>query len=291
LSKSNDKLSIRLTQILLKLNSGEILSLDDLALEFNVSKRTIQRDINERFSYLPLIKKDGYIRIEEYCLGKLSFKDIKNFAALSGIKNLYPSLDDDFIVDLLNSKLNSTYLIKGYEHENLENKKEEFNLLNTAIILHQKLSYTYNDKNRIVEPYRLVNTAGIWYLVASENDKLKTFTITKIKNLKNTEQTFEPNKNFLKIIDENRAIWFSNEMLEVLLQVDIKVVEYFIKKQLLPYQQIIQKTKTHYVISAKVSFKEEILRIARYWIPYITILEPIGLQTKLIKQLEAYKQS
>ena len=76
MSKSNDKLSIRLTQILLKLNSGEILSLDDLALEFNVSKRTIQRDINERFSYLPLIKKDGYIRIEEYCLGKLSFKDI-----------------------------------------------------------------------------------------------------------------------------------------------------------------------------------------------------------------------
>ncbi len=93
-----------------------------------------------------------------------------------------------------------------------------------------------------MEPYRLVNTAGIWYLVASQNDKLKTFTITKIKNLKNTEQTFKPNKNFLKIIDENRAIWFSNEMLEVLLQVDIKVIEYFIKKQLLPYQQIIQKT-------------------------------------------------
>ena len=119
MSKSNDKLSIRLTQILLKLNSGEILSLDDLALEFNVSKRTIQRDINERFSYLPLIKVDGCVRIEEYCLGKLSFKDIKNFATLSGIKNLYPELDDNFIVDLLNTRLNSTYLIKGYEYESI----------------------------------------------------------------------------------------------------------------------------------------------------------------------------
>ena len=77
-------------------------------------------------------------------------------------------------------------------------------------------------------------------------------------------------------------------MLEVLLQVDIKVVEYFIKKQLLPYQQIIQKTKTHYVISAKVSFEEEILRIVRYWIPYITILEPIRLQNNLKEELKNY---
>ncbi len=46
---NHDKLSTRLTQILQKLNSGESLSLDDLANEFNVSLRTIQRDINERF--------------------------------------------------------------------------------------------------------------------------------------------------------------------------------------------------------------------------------------------------
>jgi len=104
---NHDKLSTRLTQILQKLNSGESLSLDDLANEFNVSLRTIQRDINERFSYLPLIRENGYIRIEEYALGKLSFKDIKNFAILSGIKNLYPTLDDDFIVDLINTRLNS----------------------------------------------------------------------------------------------------------------------------------------------------------------------------------------
>jgi len=62
-----------------KLNSGESLSLDDLPLEFNVSLRTIQRNINERFSYLPLVCENGYIRIEEYALGKLSFKDIKLF--------------------------------------------------------------------------------------------------------------------------------------------------------------------------------------------------------------------
>lgn len=51
-----DKLARRLSQILLKLNSGEKLRIDELAKEFNVNKRTIQRDLNVRFDYLPLKK-------------------------------------------------------------------------------------------------------------------------------------------------------------------------------------------------------------------------------------------
>jgi predicted DNA-binding transcriptional regulator YafY len=111
---SHDTLSIRLSLILTKLNSGERFTIQELSEEFNVTKRTIQRDMNERFSYLPLKKENGYYFLEEYCLGKLNFEDIKNFATLSGIKNLYPNLTDNFIVDLLNSKINQTYLIKAF---------------------------------------------------------------------------------------------------------------------------------------------------------------------------------
>ncbi|EAI2740509.1 HTH domain-containing protein [Campylobacter jejuni] len=50
--KEYDKLSIRLVQILSKFNNGESLSAQELAQEFNVDTRTIQRDLNER-----LIKK------------------------------------------------------------------------------------------------------------------------------------------------------------------------------------------------------------------------------------------
>jgi predicted DNA-binding transcriptional regulator YafY len=41
-----DTIATRLGIILNKLNSGERFSVDELAQEFNVSKRTIQRDIN-----------------------------------------------------------------------------------------------------------------------------------------------------------------------------------------------------------------------------------------------------
>lgn len=45
----HDKISTRLSLILTKLNSGERFTLEQIADEFNVSIRTCQRDINERF--------------------------------------------------------------------------------------------------------------------------------------------------------------------------------------------------------------------------------------------------
>ena len=44
----HDKLSVRLSQILTKLNNGERFTLEDLSKEFNVSSRTVERDIRER---------------------------------------------------------------------------------------------------------------------------------------------------------------------------------------------------------------------------------------------------
>jgi len=43
-----DKILTRLTIILSRLNDSEALSVTELAKEFNVSERTIQRDFNER---------------------------------------------------------------------------------------------------------------------------------------------------------------------------------------------------------------------------------------------------
>ncbi|EDP5379437.1 HTH domain-containing protein [Campylobacter jejuni] len=54
--KEYDKLSIRLVQILSKFNNGESLSAQELAQEFNVDTRTIQRDLTKDL-LLCLLKK------------------------------------------------------------------------------------------------------------------------------------------------------------------------------------------------------------------------------------------
>jgi len=290
LSANHDTIATRLGIILNKLNSGERFSIEELAEEFNVSKRTIQRDINERFSYLPLKKENGYYFLEEYCLGKLNFEDIKSFATLSGIKNLYPSLTDSFIVDLLNSKINQTYLIKGYEYEDLSSKNKHFETLNIAIVTHQTITLTYNDKKRELKPYRLINTDGIWYLSADENNQLKTYTISKISNLATTSNTFKPNKEFESIINKNQDTWFSKDKIDVTLKVDNKVKEYFLRRELLPHQKIIEHNE-NLVLSTTVSYDDEILKVVRYWIPNIKILKPAYLQKKLLQELKTYIES
>jgi predicted DNA-binding transcriptional regulator YafY len=107
---NHDTLAYRLAQMLVKLNQGE--SLDPLALaeEFGVDVRTIQRDLNERFAYLPLEKADGRYHLEPAFLGKLSTRDIERFASLAGVRGLFPSLSDEFLRDIFDARMQSALL-------------------------------------------------------------------------------------------------------------------------------------------------------------------------------------
>lgn len=290
MAKSHDTLALRLSMILIKLNSGESFTAKELAEEFNVSARTIQRVIKERLSYIPIEKNGDYYSMESYALGKLSFEDIKNFATLRGIKNLYPSLSNQFITDILNAKLNSAYLIKNQGFEDISLKKEWFETMSAAIIKKSPISFDYKDKSRIVNPYKLINNNGIWYLLADENDKLKTFTFSKIKKFKweNDAESFKPKKEFLNQISQNDINWFSNELIEVTLQVDNEAKEYFKRKEILPNQKIIEQNETHFIISTKVSYDDEILKLVKYWILYIKIVKPEYLKEKMSTILQNY---
>ena len=53
--KKHDTIATRLSLILTKFNNGEKLTVDELVKEFGVTKRTIQRDINERLSNIPIV--------------------------------------------------------------------------------------------------------------------------------------------------------------------------------------------------------------------------------------------
>lgn len=105
----HDTLAKRLALILKKLIGGESFTIEDLSREFGVSKCTIQRDLNERFDFLEIVRdKEG-----SYCLGKASFglyglRDIRGFALFSGIGELYPKLDESMVNEILNSKASSS---------------------------------------------------------------------------------------------------------------------------------------------------------------------------------------
>jgi len=289
MKKSHDKISIRLIQIIMKFNNGEKSSVEELAAEFNVNIRTIQRDLNERLSYLPIIKENGYYFMESYALGKLSFEDIKNFATLSGIKSLYPDLGNNFISDILNIKLSRAYLVKNQGFEDISHRQDWFEQISGAILKLSPTKFFYNEKVRAVNPYKLVNNNGVWYLLADEDGKLKNFTFSKIKQFHWDDAVrFTPKKEFLEKILQNDSNWFSDTMIEVVLEIDNEAKEYFLRKEILSNKKIIEQTKDKLVILTKVSYDDEILRIVKYWLPYIRIVSPIYLQEKLNNTLKEY---
>lgn len=291
MKKEHDKIARRLTDIIQRLNDREKLTIEQLCEDFNVNKRTIQRDLHERLGFLPIVKENGYYSLESYALGKLSTKDIQNFATLSGISSLYPSLDQRFISDILNIKLSDSYLVKNQGFEDISCNRNLFEQISGAIARKCPIHFSYNDKPRSANPYKLINNNGIWYLLADENNNLKNYTFSKIKDFHwDDEIHFTPKKEFLEQIEKNHTNWFSKESIEVILEVDNEAKDYFLRKEILPNKKILEQTEKHFRVLTQISYDDEILRLVKYWIPYIKIVSPLYLQEKLNKVLEEYLQ-
>lgn len=290
----HETLVYRLSQILVKLNQGLKLDPKALADEFKVNLRTIQRDLNERFAYLPLEKLDGHYRLDPTFLGKLSTKDIERFASLAGVRGLFPSLSDDFLRDIFDDRMQGALLVKGHNYEDLRGKEKLFGTLEKAIYDRKQVCFDYAKEGTLkgyagVAPYKLINHKGIWYLTALDADKLKSFSFSKIQHLKVLDTGFEWDATLDSKIASDDGIWHSDNQREVVLKASPEVAGYFKRRKLIG-NQVIEKELSDgsLIISAKVSHDNQILPIVRYWIPNLTIISPESLQAELEQALSAY---
>lgn len=290
---NHDTLVYRLAQILVKLNQGEKLNPKSLADEFGVNMRTIQRDLNVRFAYLPLQKSNGYYHLDVAFLGKLNSKDIDRFANLAGVKGLFPSLSDDFLRDIFDTRIQDVLLVKGHFYENLLGKEQLFREIENAIISRHQIAFEYmkaNDKKSYdaVSPYKLINSKGIWYLAALDGGKLKTFSFTKIEHLHSTEISFKWDSHIDAQLEAEDGIWMSNDKQEVLLNVNKDIAGYFKRRQLIANQVIVKELEDGGLIVSTKGHINQILPIVRYWIPNIQIISPAFLQIELENELAKY---
>lgn len=293
-SENHDTLVYRLAQILVKLNQGEKLEPQALADEFGVTLRTIQRDLNVRFGYLPLQKTGGRYHLDAAFLGKLSTKDIERFASLAGVRGLFPSLSDDFLQDIFDSRMQSALLVKGHNYENLAGKENLFRELEKAIVSRSQVAFDYNKPEGTksypaVSPYKLVNHKGIWYLTGVDGGKLKAFSFTKIGKVRTLEERFTADEAIEKQLREDDGIWLSDEKKEVVMKVSKEVAGYFKRRKLIANQVIEKELEDGgLIISAKVGHANQVIPIVRYWIPHLRIISPEAWQADLEESLKGY---
>mgnify|MGYP000110461233 CR=1 FL=1 len=289
---ADTKLAERLADIIGMLNNGESINPAILAEKYRTSERTIQRDLTERLSFLSIIKSDSGWKMDAHSIGKLSQKVIKNFAAISGIRELFPTLDNHFLKSIMKIDQNSAFLIKphGYEHLSDQFSKQLFTKLEQIITKNECIHFYYKAKDyKHIKPYKLINARGIWYLAAVDKGKLKTFHFSEISSVWPTNECFERDPSIETQILEEESIWFSDEKYEVLLKIDAKVASYFTRRKLIPEQELTKKCDDgSLILTAKIADTKQILPIIKYWIPHITIISPSSLNVELRESINSY---
>ena len=292
--RSHDTFVYRLAQMLVKLNQGEKLDPQALADEFGVNLRTIQRDLNERFAYLPLEKTDGRYGLDPAFLGKLSTKDVERFASLAGVRGLFPSLSDEFLRDIFDARIQSALLVKGHHYEDLAGKEAQFRQLEQAIVARRHVAFEYRKDDGLkpygsVAPFKLVNHKGIWYLAGRDGEKLKTFSFAKIERVRMLETQFAADPTVEQTLRDEDGIWLGEEKREIVLKVSAEVAGYFKRRKLIANQLIEKELEDGgLIVSAKVGHVNQVLPIVRYWIPHLRIISPEGLQGELEAELRRY---
>jgi predicted DNA-binding transcriptional regulator YafY len=296
-ARTHDTLVYRLSEVLTKLNQGESLDPQELADEFGVTLRTIQRDLNVRFAGLPLIKVNGSYKMDEVHLGKLTMRDIERFAAFAGVSGLFPDMSGQFLKKVFASSAKDAWLVKGHHYEDVRGRRAMFAALEQAIVEKHLVQFRYSKANGEtklrdgVEPYKLINQKGIWYLAAWADGKLKSFAISRMEALMTDGTTFLPKEHVERELIDSDGVWLGSDRLKVLIQVSSQVACFFLRRSLLP-NQVIEKEMDSgdIMVSTTVVHIDEVLPIMRYWIPHVRIVEPPEYQQLLEQGLADYLQ-
>lgn len=279
------KPSYRIAQILARLYNEEVLNKHELAEEFGVNAKTIQRDINIRLSGLPIIAR----RSGDYYLDKTYIKtnheEIRRLIRIFDISMLPTKLSDEFLNTLLAQKSSP---ISSFVSNDVDDISEIYELLTKAILKRQIIKCNYNEKSKTLMPYKLVNHQDIWYLLACEGSELKTFTLYKVKNLILSDEIFEHNQNIIDLIESSSTSFISNNVTKVILELDTVAKEYFLKRKILKDQKIISTYLDKLVLETNVCYEDEVIRLVFKWIPHIKILEPKSLAQECKARLKDY---
>ena len=296
-----DKILTRLTVILSRLNDGEALSVKELAKEFNTSDRTIQRDFNERLVSFPIYQENKKWKMQEgFRIEKT--KSLEDEIILDIIEKITEGIGGKFSTKAhkLLSKIKNEDFNPIYTKLNIEDISDRFadiQVLETAIREKKEVQCSYDDERHdvyttTIQPLKIVNFEGFWYLVALRDDVLKKYYLKNISNPKLTNTTFEKDSELDTLLERSISVWFQKgvEPFEVKLFAKKSCAKYF-KRRPLPTQKIDSLNSDGSMeFSIEITHEMEILPIIKYWIPNLFVLEPKWIEEMIEEDLKIYQE-
>lgn len=304
-NKDYDKKIFRLMTIIGKLESGGLATTHDLCDEFNVTPRTVQRDLEllNMTGFLVTSPEKGIHSFEKgFSLKKmeLSSEEASLLAFFCEIaKSLGGKFENSFqriMKKVLQKEYESPYYAKIPEGVKLHKEYPFIEDLESAVADNEVIDITYERpdgaiKEHKVHPLKIVFFDGFWYLLArvGGHKYIVKYRLDRIKEIMPCGEYFKVLKNLQAMLDESINIWFDERPLKkVILKADKEVARFFKDKKYFPRQKIKANKDGSLTIEAKVSSSMEIIPNLMRWCPHVTVVSPKELKAEVKNKISAF---
>lgn len=236
----------RLISIVMILLQKEIVSATELSRLFNVSKRTIQRDVETLgYANIPVYaeygSEGGYGLMNEYKFDKrlLNSRDLENIlVSLGGYDQLITNPEIQMTIQkiksMTSSNLSANLDMTFYDWSGRNEIKEDLAFIKQAIEKNWLIKFEYIDQlgkrsYRVVEPYKLHLTEMHWYLFgySLERKDYRTFKLTRIIGIEK-EGSFIPRP--ATELTKEKKYSEQPQQISVQLLIDVVVRDQFIER-------------------------------------------------------------
>lgn len=286
--------------ILERLQNGETLSIAELAREWGILTKTVQRDFR---------------KLMEGSYGVIRAEDGKRFTIAKNISTSKSAETAIKMLDSLSSQIGGEFYTKAqtalhklqkyiespfYTRIDVESISDKLDLvedLEYAIAKQKMLTFKYKKwyKPREiktyenVQPYKIIIFDGFWYLLSKYKEHYIKFYLKEIRDLHILDKTFEKDERVLDRMQKAINIYFEpkNEPFDVTLLLDHNAIVYFERKPI--KRQYLKKNLDGTAeLTISVTHEEEVFYILKRWLPQIRIIEPESLQEKFESILQDY---
>jgi len=302
-----------------ELQSGGFPNASTLARKFEVSTKTIHRDIDfmrDRME-LPIdynAAKFGYFYYQdvqafptmqitegELVALLIAEKALEQYRGtnfekplLSAFHKMEEMLPDTISLNLSDWEQTISFRTTAEPIINLE----IFDTLSQATAKHQRLRLEYRKPGsrvaepRLIDPYHLANINGEWFLFAHDHDRddIRTFVPARMKSVETTGESFKPPKNFSveQRLRDSFGVHSGKGDYRVKIRFDALAADYIREKRWHPSQKLKELKNGELELALKLSSLDEVQRWVMTWAGRARVLEPpelIAAVTEAARQL------
>ncbi len=293
----------RLFEIIYILMQKKKVTAKELADKFEVSTRTIYRDIEilSRANipvYATKGKEGGIGLLEGYVLNKCILSEEEQnqiLFALQGMKKVRGKEEKNILEKLstlFNKEINDWIKVDFSNWEKDNEQEERFDMIKTAILNKNLIKFTYYNSNgerskRIVEPLQIWFKDKSWYLISycRLKEDYRIFKINRIKEIEILQKHFERNLPKEKK-EEKYSLKNISLELEINKEMTYRVYDEFENRE------ITKKEDGNFIVNVEYPENEWIYGYILSFGEYAKVLKPEHAKTiikdKLQKTLKNY---